>query len=239
MGQFCTRLFFPQKRWTTVDPQAVQTTIQEALTQWGRPHRLRLDNGLPWGTTSDVPSALALWLSGLGIRVVFGRPGQSTDNAVIERSHGVLNQWCEPTQQADWTQLAERVDWAAHTQRERYRSPHHVTRMQAYPELATNPRKYAVQDEVQQWDVQRAAQFLAGYTFKRKVDKNGVIQLMNNRYWVGRKWTRQYVKVFLDETTYDWVIWDDYGYELCRWPSRELDYDLIRNLKLSKRRKSK
>ncbi len=60
------------------------------MTEWGRPEQMRLDNGMPWGTQSTLPSAMGLWLVGLGIELRYGRPARSTDNAVVERSHGVL-----------------------------------------------------------------------------------------------------------------------------------------------------
>lgn len=70
----------------------------------------------------------------------------------------------------------------------------------------TNPQMYETTDEIRQWSMPKAAQFLVTYTLKRSVAKNDYIQLMNNHYTVGREWARQYVTVFLDETTYEWVI---------------------------------
>ena len=169
--------------------------IQEALECWGRPKSIRVDNGTPWGTGSVVPSALALWLAGLGIDVIYGRPACSTDNAVIERCNGVLIPWVEPDKQPDAACCEKRLAWAAQTQRERYRSPHHLTRAQAYPELYTNPRTYHRRYDAQLWSRPRAAGFLSGYAFQRKVEKNGRISLMANTYSVGQAYARQIVTV--------------------------------------------
>lgn len=198
---------------------------------------MRVDNGAPWGTSSrPVPSALALWLSGLGIDMVYGRRAVSTDNAIVERCHGVLEQWVDPLQQANWGLLAQRLEWAAETQRERYRSPHHLTRAQAFPDLYTNTRTYHRQQDAHLWDVEQAADFLATYTFYRKVEKNGRINLLANTYSVGRDFARQNVTVRLDARAHEWLILDDYGNLLVRHPSKELDYETLYYDKLGQRR---
>jgi hypothetical protein len=217
---------------------AVKAWLQEVLELWGKPQRIRVDNGKPWGTNSPMPSALALWLVGLGIEVVYGRPAQSTDNAIIERSHGVLDRWVVPTQQADLPALQAGLEWAVHTQRERYRSPHHLTRADMYPQLYTNPRTYRRQADGQCWDVCKVAGYLSRYTFERKVERYGQITLFANRYAVGRSHARQVVSIALDAHTLEWVFIDERGVEIIRRASQELDYDIISNLRLGKRQKS-
>lgn len=218
-------------------PLLVKASIQQAFETWGLPLALRVDNGAPWGTSKVVPSALALWLSGLGIHVIYGRPACSTDNAIVERDHGVLVRWAEPERQPHFAALQERLEWAADTQRERYRSPQHLTRAEAYPALYTNPRTYQRQRDAQLWDKQRAACFLSSYTFQRKVEKNGRISLMANTYSVGQAFARRIVTIQLDVQTHEWVISDEYGIEIRRHLSKELDYALISNLQLAKRHK--
>lgn len=218
-------------------PLTVKAAVQNALEDWGCPTHIRVDNGTPWGSNSQVPSALALWLAGLGITVIYGRPGQSTDNAVVERWNGVMAQWVEPDKQPDFAACQERLDWAARTQRERYRTRDHYTRAEAYPDLYANPRTYFRQDEAQVWRMVPVMRFLSGYRFQRKVEKNGGISLMANTYAVGKAFARHVVTVHLDEQTGEWVVADTYGNEIRRHLSKELDYALISNLQLAKRRK--
>jgi len=78
-----------------------------------------MDNGTPWGTQSRLPSALGLWLVGLGIDLIYGRPRRSTDNAIVERNHGVLARWVEAEQCPDFQHCQQHLDWAVVTQRER------------------------------------------------------------------------------------------------------------------------
>lgn len=216
---------------------AVKRWLQEVFEIWGKPQRLRVDNGQPWGTTSSVPSALALWLAGLGIEVIYGRPARSTDNAVIERTHGVLARWVVPARQAHIDALQEGLEWAIQTQRERYRSPYHLTRAEAYPQLYTNPRRYRRQCDKACWDLHQVAHYLSRYTFKRKVEKSGQITLFAKSYSLGRYHARQHVSIQLDAHTLEWVFTDDRGQQIARHASRELDYELISNLCLSKRQK--
>lgn len=215
----------------------VKEALQMALCEWGCPERIRMDNGMPWGTQSNLPSALGLWLVGLGIDLIYGRPARSTDNAVVERSHGVLNGWVEPQRCADFAACQERITWALHTQRERYPLADGRTRYQTYPDLGQNTRRYTVATEATQWDMGRVSQYLSGFQFQRKVEKNGRITLFANPYSVGTAYQRQYLAVQLDNETHEWVISDDMGQEIRRHAAQELDYDLIRNLMLAKRRR--
>ena len=197
-----------------------------------------MDNGSPWGTQSKLPSALGLWLVGLDIGLIYGRAARSTDNAVVERSHGVLNGWVEPDQCVDFDDCQRRMAWALHTQRERYPLADGQTRHQAYPELRQNPRRYTVATELAQWDMARVVAYLAHFQFQRKVEKNGRITLFANTYSVGKAYQRQYLTVQLDSESQEWVISDDVGKEIRRHAAKELDYDLIRHLMLAKRRRN-
>jgi hypothetical protein len=208
------------------------------MQQWGRPERIRLDNGMPWGTQSPVPSALALWLVGLAITPVYGRPARCTDNAVVERSHGVLAHWVEPDQAANFDECQARLGWAVDTQRARYPAVGQQSRCQAYPTLFTNPRRYSLVEESQLWDMTRVVTYLAQFHFQRKVEKYGQITLFANTYSVGRRYARQYVEIGLDALTQEWVIHDEYATELRRYPNQELTYQQISQLQLGKRRRA-
>lgn len=196
-----------------------------------------MDNGSPWGTQSKLPSAMGLWLVGLGIDLIYSRPARSTDNAVVERSHGVLATWVDPAQCANFEDCVQRVTWAVHTQRERYRSPKGQTRIQAYPQLYANLRGYDSQDDSRLWSLPRVRQYLSGFSFQRKVEKNGRITLFANGYSVGTAYARRYVEVHFDDTTDCWVICDEFGQEVRRHLAKELSYEQISQLQLAKRRR--
>ena len=46
---------FPPRALDQVDPHATQQALRQAFTRWGRPERLRVDNGAPWGCAGTCP----------------------------------------------------------------------------------------------------------------------------------------------------------------------------------------
>jgi hypothetical protein len=189
--------FFPLARWNTVDPRAVQAVLRGWFTRWGLPVALRVDNGPPWGSGHDLPPALALWLWGLGIEVVWNRPRRCTDNAVIERAHGVCQRWVEPATCADLAAVQARLDHFTTVQRELYPLPSGQSRWATYPALATTDRPYDPAAEGAQWDVTRVWTALAAHVQRRRVDQVGRISLYNRAVGVGRAWAGTTVTVQL------------------------------------------
>lgn len=214
------------------------TALQAAMTTWGKPKGIRMDNGAPWGTQSPLPSALGLWLVGLGIEPIYGRPRHTTDNAVVERDHGVLAQWVQPDECSDFQDCQHRLEWAALTQRERYRSPATYSRTQAFPELFANKRPYRVDHDHLDWCRERVALYLSTFTFHRKVEMNGSVTLFANGYFVGKRYGRQMIQITFDSSTYTWRFTDEQNRLIRCQPTKELFYELISQLQLAKRRRS-
>lgn len=196
-----------------------------------------MDNGNPWGTQSNLPSALGLWLVGLGLGLIYSRPARSTDNAVVERSHGVLASWVDPITCTDFSQCQQRLKWAVMTQRERFRFCGDQTRFEAYPLLQANLRDYDPQEDSRFWSLDRVRHYLAGFRFQRKVGKYGQVTLFANTYSVGRAYARQYIVIHFDEFTNQWIMTDETGQDIDRHPAKELTYAQISHLTLAKRRK--
>ena len=200
---------------------------------------MRFDNGHPWGTNSPVPSALALWLAGLDVRPVFGRPRQSTDNAVVERAHGVLNGWADPACCATRHQLSHELARFATLQRERYPLSDGTPRLVRFPELSACPRPYSPADEQQLWSIQRVWDYLATFRFYRKVERNGRITLLHGEYSVGRAYQRRTLAVQLDPQAQEWVVYAENGDEIRRFPPKNLSYATIASMSLSTRQRGK
>jgi len=200
---------------------------------------MRFDNGHPWGTSSPVPSALALWLAGLGIQPVFGRPRQSTDNAVVERGHGVLNGWVDPAHCPDFSHLCLELDRFATLQRERYPVTTGRSRLELHPDLLACPRPYRPAEDKHLWSSQCMFDYLATFRFHRKVELNGRITLLNRTYSVGRDYKRRTLAVQLDADTHEWVVYEDDGRELRRFVPKDLDYTTISQFTLAYRARGK
>lgn len=213
---------------------AVQASLRASFEQWGMPQVIRFDNGQPWANPQiRVPSALALWLVGLGIDLVFGRPRQSTDNAVVERCHGVLNAWVEPAHCLHLDDLAHKLHAFAQLQRTRYPACQGNTRMHAFPELSHCQRPYHPQHERESWQLQRVLDYVARFTFARKVEKNGRITLMTEEYSLGRIYRYQTVSAALDPTTCQWVIRDRDGTVLKSFAAGQFAYDTIATMSMT------
>lgn len=216
---------------------AVKRHLQQVFEQWGCPVSIRFDNGLPWGTASKVPSAFALWLVGLGIKPIFGRPRQSTDNAVVERSHGVLNGWVEPQDCATVLVLQECLTHFSSFQRETYPACQGQSRQQTYPGLLVNPRRYHGGDDARIWSEQAMFDYLATFRFHRKVEANGRITLLNREYYLGRAFQRRTLAVKMNAETRQWVLSDEYGEVLGCLAPKDLTYQTISTLTLAYRRR--
>ena len=128
-----------------VHPQEVQTALIQIFQQWGMPKSVRVDNGMPLGDPQrkSIPE-LALWLTAIGIEVFFNRPRRPTDNAKVERMQRTTKNWACIEQAKDYQDLAQRLQYVGLIQREHFKVSRleNKTRMQAFPDLTNNLRKY-------------------------------------------------------------------------------------------------
>lgn len=237
MVPYSVEKYFPLWHWTKVKASQVKHCFQEWFEEWGLPDCIRFDNGKPWANPGQrhVPTALSLWLIGLGIQVVFGRPRQSTDNAVVERSHGVLTHWVEPDQRQGLADLQRGLHQFVHIQRAVYPSCQGRSRLETYPELMQSKRRYRRDQDEILWQLQRVMDYVSTLHFQRMVEKNGRITHMTQEYSVGRQYAAQHVTVFLDAQTHQWVIEDRHGEILKRFDANQLNYLTISQLKMAYR----
>jgi hypothetical protein len=228
---------FPVGRWDQVGASAVQTELRHAWARWGRPQRLRVDNGAPWGSGGDLPTNLALWLWGLGIEVLWNHPHRPKENAVVERSQGISQRWTEPHTCADAQECQQRLDRMDRIQREKYPSIQGRSRRQAYPQLTFSGRPYRRAWEARHWNLQRALDGLAEYAVRRRVDGKGQVCLYERPQYVGISYRGQDVYATLDPVTCEWVFLDPAGNVVRRRAAAELTQERIVGLSVSKKRK--
>jgi len=74
------------QRW-----RPVQAAMARVFVRYGMPQAIRVDNGMPFGSTGPAGlSCLSAWWTGLGIRVEFIDPGHPEQNGSHEQFHRVL-----------------------------------------------------------------------------------------------------------------------------------------------------
>jgi transposase InsO family protein len=227
------RCLSPLYHWKQVPVSAVQEALQSVFGQWGRPRRIRVDNGDPWASRTELPPVLALWWLGLGIEVVWNHPGRPTKNAKVERCHGLMESWAEPGQCASFQEWQQRLEWLARLQREEYRCRGRATRLETHPQLLTNPRRSCAGEE---WEIKRVREHLARGRWPRVVSKIGQITLYGKPYQVGQKRAGETVWVRLDPERNEWVIQNQAGEELRRHAAEQITAERIMAMAVSQPR---
>lgn len=201
------------------------------------PRTLRVDNGAPWGSWSDLPPVLALWVIGLGVAMHWNRPNRPQENGVVERSQGLAKAWAEPSRCRTVRQFQARINREDRMQRERYPAVRGVPRMVAYPELKHSRRHYSTRWEQRHWNADLVLAHLAGYAVPRDVDRSGKIGHYGRKLYVGRMHHGARVYVQLDPDRTEWVVSDARGQQLRAIPADELSAHAIRTLRLEPARR--
>lgn len=213
-----------------------QWQLRRAFARWGLPHRVRVDNGAPWGSAGDLPTELALWIVGLGPGMIWNPPRCPQANGVVEHSQGTGKRWAEPKTCRDADELQRRLEQQDGIQRERYPSIAGKSRMAAFPGLAHSGRGYQEQEEEQQWRLEPVLIHLADYEVVRRVDVSGSISLYNRNRHVGKKLSGREVYISLDPLSVEWVYAGSEGTCYRREKAQELTSERIRSLSVSNHR---
>lgn len=70
--------------------ETVKDRLSSIFRCYGLPDRMTMDNGSPWGSHSDDPTALTVWLIRLGVAVSHSRPYHPQTQGKDERFHRTL-----------------------------------------------------------------------------------------------------------------------------------------------------
>jgi hypothetical protein len=213
----------------------VQESLRQAFGRWGRPQRFRVDNGMPWGSWSDLPTDLALWLIGLDIAMIWNRPRTPQENGVVERSQGTGKRWAEPRACRSVEELQARLTVMDHIQREEYPIPGAASRLERFPELRHSRRPYTKAWEKANWNLDQAMAHLTEYTVTRRVDKTGQVSMYNRNLYVGVMHAGKTVFLMYDPEQREWVIADSDQNELRRKPAPYLTRESILTLAVTQR----
>jgi len=229
------RWFSPHGYWTQVPVCLVQRHLRTAFARWGRPQSFQVDNGAPWGSWSDLPTDLALWLIGLDIAMFWIPPRSPQDNGVVERSQGTGKRWAEPQACASVAELQQRLAAMDRIQREAYPVKQGRSRLEVYPQLRHSGRPYTRAWEKQHWNLDRVLAHLTEYVVTRRVDKTGQVSLYNRNHYVGTLHAGKTVYVLFDPQQHEWIFADEQQHELRRKPASYLNRESIIDLAVTHR----
>jgi len=228
--------------WRKLTWEEVRQVLRTGFTEWQTlPDSILTDNemGLGGNPNDPFPSWLSLYLAGLGIRHNFIRSHQPTDQPQVERNHRTLDGFTDDeNSRQDLSHLQHALD------QERYLYNHQfpsrasdcdgLPPLQAHPALLLARRPYRPEWESVLFDLQRVYDFLASFTFERKVNRNGQVTLKGHHYTVGLAHKEKNIQVRLDAQTQQWrfLQLDAEGQEqeLSHRPLVEMDFKTLTGL---------
>jgi len=214
----------------------VQRVWRDWFIRWGLPEEMRLDNGCPWGGRFELPTALELWLAGLGVKAVFNPPRQPRYNGVVERGHGTSGRWAEVKACTTLAAAQERMDFCDRIQRERMKSIAGESRAMAFPGLDHSGRSYSRAWEEANWDMSKAEALLEEHVARRQVSKTGQVCICGRAVSVGRKHAGILACLQYDRAANAWVVSAaDSGRVLRSFVALEITREKIMTLSIAKR----
>jgi hypothetical protein len=214
----------------------VRAELRRAFARWGLPGRLRVDNGVPWGSWGDFPTDRSLGVIGLGIEVHWNNPRSPRENGVVERSQGTSARWCEPWTCGSPEELQGRLDRMDRLYRETYPYRERLSRMAFFPGLAHSGMPYDPAREPALWEWPRVAEHLSTYVVKRRVDSKGQVSLYSYNHYVGYIHRGKDVYVMYDPNRGAWLFADRAGQQLRSIPAELLSRQRIMDLDVTNRR---
>jgi len=200
------------------------------------PLSIRIDNGAPLGDPQRKRlSELTLWLTGMNINVILNRPRRPTDNAKVERMQRTTKNWAVINKCSDIQQLTEQLNQVLIRQRARYkvRRFYNKTRLEQFPEVLNNLRKYNQKN----FDAKRAHKRLSEWQFARQVSKNGTFSLYSQVYYLGTIYAKQHVSIKFNTDNVQWEVSDSVGNHIKSIEAKNMDATHIWNLTVGQRTK--
>lgn len=208
------------QRWRKLTWEEVRQVLRAGFAEWHTlPDSVLTDNemGLGGNPTDPFPSWLSLYLAGLGIKHNFIRSHRPTDQPQIERQHRSLDGLTDDaTSRQDLPRFQQALDHERSTYNHAFPARasdcQGVPPLQAHPALLQPRRPYQPEQEAGLFDLQRVYDFLATFTFERKVNRNGQVTLKGHQYTVGLAHKDKTIQVRLEAQSQDWLFLEPDGH---------------------------
>jgi len=225
-----------EQRWRKLTWEEVRQVLRAGFAEWQTlPDSVLTDNemGMGGNPNDPFPSWLSLYLAGLGIKHNFIRSHRPTDQPQVERNHRTLDGLTDDeSSRQDLVSFQRSLEQERHMYNDEFPSRASdcggSPPLQAHPQLLRPRRPYRTELEAILFDMRRVYHYLAGFTFERKVNRNGQVTLKGHHYTVGLAHKEKQILVCLDEQTQEWIFLerDEQGqeHELNRRPLIGLDF---------------
>ena len=203
-----------EKRWRKLTWEEVRQVLRNGFGEWQTlPDSVQTDNemGLGGNPNDPFPSWLSLYLAGLGIKHIFIRSHRPTDQSQVERHHRTLDGLTDDEhsrQNMASFQLALNHERRLYNQQFPTRASDCQQKppLEAHPALLSPRRPYRLEWEPILFDLQRVLDYLATFTFDRKVNRNGQVTLKGLHYTVGLAHAGKDIQVRFDPATQEWIF---------------------------------
>jgi len=203
-----------ERHWRKLTWEEVRQVLRAGFAEWKTlPDSVMTDNEMSLGGNPNdpFPSWLSLWLAGLGIKHVFIRSHCPKDQAQIERQHRTLDGFTfsqEDRQSLDHFQKAIERERKVYNHDFPSRASLCIQQapLTAFPQLLQPRRPYSPEHEPILFSMQLVYNYLATFTFQRKVNSNGQATLKGVHYTVGLAYATKMVSVSFDPQQCQWVF---------------------------------
>ena len=234
IGSFVFPAGTPQNR-RRVSLRETQWACRQAFARWGLCDRFKTDRDpILVGRGDDpFPSPFVLWLAGLGVRHEVAT--SAVDNSEVERFHRtwharvILGQRFNDRQHLQQSSDRE-LEWMNEKLSSRAKDCAGRPPLVAHPEAREPRRPYHPERELELFSMQRVYCFLAERYWWRRVSAVGQITLGGQRYYVGRPYKGQDVRITFDPQTVEFVVWDIHDQEIKRLAPKGLSVAEITGL---------
>lgn len=177
--------------------QTVQAQLVRVFETYGLPERMSMDNGAPWGDTTERFTGLELWLMRQGIRVGHSRPYHPQTQGKLERLHRSLK---AELLQGRWFVDALQIQHAFDDWRQTYNleRPHESLEMHT-PASRYQPstRSYCAHPAPPEYDTSMSV---------RRVDVNGRLSFKGKQLNIGKAFIREHLGI-REETGDTYSLW--------------------------------
>jgi transposase len=185
-----------------------QLVLRLSFTEWGLPDQIGVDHDSVFydnTTKSPFPTRFHLWLLALGVKLIFGRPGQPTDQATVERSHQTWAwQALEGQTFSTWEHLQQYLEQRRHFLNHQLpcRTWGDLPPLVACPGVLQPRRLYRPEWENELLDLSRVYTYLAQGRWFRQVSAVGTVSLGGQTYGLGLAWKREQVEITFNQQTH-------------------------------------